>query len=114
VNAYMHSLSSSGMVHQGCRSVAESGPVATRMGGAGGVLVYIIQYVGLSAYQPMVTVSFWCSRMSSQLETTFLAAASAKSLPPMFVCPLVLCYIVVSPSSTLYRRESTIAAMSGL
>jgi len=52
--------------------------------------------------------------MSSQLETTLLAAASARSLPLMFVCPLIWCNIVLSPSSALYRRESTIAAMSGL
>ncbi len=42
--ACMHSLSSSGMVHQGWRSVAESGHVANRMGGVGGVLVYMTQY----------------------------------------------------------------------
>jgi len=59
----------------------------------------------------MVTVSFWCSEMSSQLVTTFLAATSARSLPLMFVCPLILCNIVVSPSSALYRRESTIATL---
>ena len=81
----MHSLSSSGMVHQGCRSVAESGPVANWMGGEGGG-VYIIQYVGRSACRPMVTVRFWCSGMSSQLETTLLAAVSAKSLPLVCVC----------------------------
>ncbi len=102
------------MVHHGCLSVAESGPVANWMGGEGGGLVYIIYYVGRSACRPMVTVSFGCSGMSSQLETTFLAAASARSLPLMFVCRLILCSIVVSPSSALYRRESTIAAMRGL
>ena len=32
----------------------------------------------------------------------------------MFVCPLILCSIVVSLSSDLHIRESTIAAMSGL
>ena len=44
VKACMHSLSSSGMVHQGWRSVVESGPVANRMGGVGGILAF-----GLSA-----------------------------------------------------------------
>ena len=57
---------------------------------------------------------FCCSGMSSQLETTLLAATSTRSLPLMFVCPLILCSIVVSPSSDLYMRESTIAAISGL
>ncbi len=36
--------------------------------------MYIIQYVGRSACRPMVTVSFWCSGMSSQLETTFFGS----------------------------------------
>ena len=31
-----------------------------------------------------------------------------------FVCPLILCNIVVSPSTALYRRASTSVAMSGL
>ncbi len=37
MKACMHSLSSSGVDHQGWRSVAESEPVANRMGGLGGV-----------------------------------------------------------------------------
>ncbi len=110
----MHSLSSSEMVHQGWRSAAESGPMANRMGGVGGVLVYITHYGGRSACRPMVTVSFWFSGMPSQSATTLLAAASARSLPLMFVCPRILCIIVGSPSSVLYRRESTIAVMSDL
>ena len=32
----------------------------------------------------------------------------------MFVCPLILCNVVGSPDSDLYRRSSTIAAMRGL
>ena len=76
--------------------------------------MYIIQYVGRSACRPMVTVSLWCSGMSSQLDTNLLVATSAKSLPLMFVCPLILCSIVVSPSLAMYRRDSTIATMSGL
>ncbi len=46
----MHSFFSSGMVHQGERSVAECGSVANRMGGARGLLVYITRYGGRSAY----------------------------------------------------------------
>ena len=76
--------------------------------------MYIIQYVGRSACRPMVTVSFWCSGMSSHVETNLVATTSAMSLPLTFVCPLILCNIVVSPSLALYRRESTIAAISGL
>ncbi len=114
MKACMHSLSSSGMVHQGWRSVAESGHVANRMGGVDGVLVYITQYGGRSACWPIVTASFWFSGMPSQSATTLLAAESARSLPLMFVCPRILCSIVGSPSSALYRRESTIADMSGL
>ena len=36
--------------------------------------MYIIQYIGRSACRPMVTVSFGCSGMSSQLETTFFGS----------------------------------------
>jgi hypothetical protein len=114
MNACMHSLPFSGMVHQGRRSVVESGHVANWMGGAGDVLVYITQYGGRSACRPIVMVSFWCSGMSSHAETTLLAAASARSLPLMFACPLILCSIVVNPKLALYKREPTIAAMSGL
>ena len=114
MKACMHSLSSSGMVHQGWRSVAESGPVANRMGGVGGVLVYITQYGGRSTCRSIITASFWFSGMPSQSATTLLAAASARSLSLMFVCPLTLRNVVGRPSSDLYRRSSTIAAMSGL
>ncbi len=114
MKACMHSLSSSVMVHKGWRSVVESGLVANRMGGMGGVLVDITHYGGRSACRPMVTASFWFSGMPNQSVTTLLAAASARSLPLMFVCPRILCSIMGSPSSALYRGESTIAAMSGL
>ncbi len=114
MKACMHSLSSSGMVHQGWCSVAESGPAANRMGGVGGVLVYITQYGGRSACRPMVTARGQVLGMPFQSATTLLAAASAKSLPLMFVCPRILSSVVGSPSSDLYRRESTIAVMSGL
>ena len=53
MKACMHSLSSSGMVHQGWRSVAESGPVASCMGGMGGVFYVhdpVWRSLGLSAY----------------------------------------------------------------
>ena len=84
----MHSLSFSGIVHHGGRSVAECGPVAREIGGVSGFLVYITQNSGRSAYLPMVTVSFWCSGMSSNAVTTRLAATFARSFPLMCVCPL--------------------------
>ncbi len=114
MNACMHSLSFSGMVHQGWRSVAESGPVPSCVVGVLGVLVYITQCGGRIAWRPMVRVSFSLLGMSSQAATTLLAAASARSLPLMFVCPLILRNVVGSPSSALYMRSSTIAVMSGL
>ncbi len=115
MKACMHSLSSFGKVNQGWRSVAESGPMANRMGCVGGVLVYITQDGGRSAFRPVVTASFWFSGMLSQSASTLLAAASARSLPLMFAYPArILCIIVGSPSSALYRRESTIAVISGL
>ena len=98
----MQSLSFSGIVHQGGRSVAECGPVAKKMEGVGSLSVYITLNSDRSAYLPMVTVTFWCSGMSSNEVTTRLAATSARSLPFVFVCPLILCIIVGRPSLILY------------
>ena len=58
VEACMHRLSSSGMVHHGGRRVAECGPLASEIGGVDGLLVYMTQNGGLSACFPMVVVSF--------------------------------------------------------
>ncbi len=55
----MHSLPFSGIVHQGWRSVAESGLVANWMGDAGEVLVYITQCGGRWACRPIVLMSFF-------------------------------------------------------
>ena len=54
----MHSVSFSGIVHQGGRRVADCGPVAKVNGGVGGLSVYITQNSGRSAYLPIVTVTF--------------------------------------------------------
>ncbi len=43
VKACIHSLSFSGIVHQGGRDVAECGPMARKMGDVGGLSVYITQ-----------------------------------------------------------------------
>jgi hypothetical protein len=102
VKACIHSLSFSGVVHQGGRSVAECGLMAREMGGVGGLSVYITQNFGRSACLPMATVTFWCSGMSSNDVTTRLGADSARSLLLMFVCPLILCSIVGRPSLILY------------
>ena len=61
--------------------MAECGPVARNMGDVGGVSVYITQYSGLSACLHMVTVTFWCSGISSKVVTTRFAASFARSLP---------------------------------
>ncbi len=98
----MHSLSLSGIVHHGGRSVAERGPVDRELGGVDGLLVYITQNSGRSAYLPMVTVTFWCSGMSPKAVTTRLAASSTRSLPFMFVRPLILWSIVGRPSLIMY------------
>ncbi len=110
----MHSLSYFGILHHGGLSVAVCGPVARKMGGVGGVSVYITQNSGRSAYLPMVTVTFWCSGMSPKAVTTRLAASSARSLPSMFVCPLILWSLVGRPSIILYLSEFTMAVISGL
>ena len=114
VKACMHSLSFYVIVHQGGRSVAECGPVAKVIGGVVGLSMYITHNSGRSAYLPMVTVSFWCSGRSSNDVTTRLAEVSARSLPLMFVCPLILCSIVGTPILILYCSEVTMAVVSGL
>jgi hypothetical protein len=81
--------------------VAECGPLASEIGGVVGLLVYISQNCGLSACFPMVTVSLWCSGIFSNEATSNLAAMSAKSLPRMFVCPLILFSCVWRPSLAL-------------
>ena len=110
----MHSLSISGIVYHDGRSVAECGPVAREMGNVGGLLVYITHNFGCSACLPMVIVSFWCFGMSSNEITTRLAAASARSLPFISVCPLILCSIVGRSRLILYWSKSTMAVISGL
>ena len=60
MKACMHSLSFSGMVHQGWRSVAENGPVANWMGGEGG---------GLGVHDPM----WWSYGLSTDGEGEFFA-----------------------------------------
>ena len=72
------------------------------IGGVGGLSVYITQNSGRSAYLQIVTVTFWCLGMSLNAVTTRLAAAYAKSLPLVLVCPLILCSIVDRPSLILY------------
>ncbi len=76
--------------------------------------MYITRNSGRSAYLPILTVIFWCSGMSSNEVTTRLAAASARSLPLMSVCPLILCSIVERPSVILYWSEDTMAVIIGL
>ncbi len=114
VNACMHSLSFSGIIHQGGRAVAECGPLARNMWGVGGLSVFITQYSGLSACLPMLTVTFWCSGISSKAVTTIFAASSARSLPLVFVRPLIVCNIVGRFRLILYLIEVTLAAISGL
>ena len=114
MKAYMQSLSSSGMVHQGCRSVAESGPVANWMGGEGGdggIHYLICRSFGLSADgdgEFLVFVNVVPVGNDSFGSGIRQVVASDVCVSPN------LCSIVVSSSSVLYRRESTIAAMSGL
>jgi hypothetical protein len=95
-------LSSSGMVYHWGRRDAECGHVTIEIGGAMGLLVYMTQNDGLSDYFPMVIVSFWCSGISSKEVTTNLAAVSAKSLPWLFVCPLILLSYAGSPRLDLW------------
>jgi hypothetical protein len=108
VNACMHRLSATNIVHQGGRSVVEREPVDSEIGGVmGGLLVNMTQYVGLSASLPMLTSSFWCSGISPKEVTTSLGASYARSLPLTFVCPLILCNNVGKPSLAIYWSMET-------
>jgi len=90
----------------------ECGPVAGKVGGVGGLSVYIIPNFSRSACLRIVIFTFWCPDMSSHDVTTRLAAVSTKSLPLMYVCPLILCTIVGKPSLILCGSEVTMAAIS--
>jgi hypothetical protein len=80
----------------------------------GGLPVYITQKSSRSESLPMVTVTFWGSGMSSNEYTTRLDAALARSLPLMYVCPLILCSIMGRPRLIMYWSDVTMAAISGL
>jgi hypothetical protein len=110
----MRSFSFSMIIYQGRRRVAECGPFASEMGGAGGVSVYITKNCGRSFCLPTATVSFRCPGMSSNYVTTRLVAPSARSFPLMFVCPLILCSIMGSPSLIMLWREDIVVAIWGL
>ena len=114
VKACMNSLSFSGIVQQGGRSVAKCGCVARWMGGVDGLSVYIAQNSGRSACLPMVTVTFWCPGMFSKNVKARLTTVSTRSLPLMFVCPLILCSIVGRPSLIIYWSEVTMVAISSV
>jgi len=101
VKPCMQCLSSSGIVHHGGRSVAECGSMASETRDMVGLLVYITQNGDLSASFSIVAVSFLCSGISSKEVTIRLAILSARSLPLMFVCPLILCSFVGSLRSAL-------------
>jgi len=81
--------------------VAECGPVASEIGGVVGMLVYMTQNGDLSACFPTMIVSFWCSGIFSKEVTTNLAAASARSLPRMLMCPIILCCFMGRPRLAL-------------
>ena len=77
--------SPSGIDHHGWRCVATrvSGPKG--VGGGGGLTVYMTQCGGRGATSPTSTFSFCDSGRESYCVTAILAAASARSLPRMFV-----------------------------
>ena len=57
---------------------------------------------------------FLCPGMSSKDVNSCLDFVYARSLPFMFVCPLILFIVVVRPSCILNWSEVTMAVMSGL
>ncbi len=58
VKVCMHLLSFLGRIHHGGHKVAECVPVASEIGGMGGLWVYMTQNGGLSAIFPIWTLSF--------------------------------------------------------
>jgi hypothetical protein len=93
------------MVHHALMVLAGVVRVSGATRGGGGVAVYIIQYRGRGAISPMSTRNVWSGGSESKLRTANLAAASARSLPRMFVCALILWSVVVRPASLLFSRS---------
>ena len=68
----------------------------------------------ISACLPMITVSSCCSGISKKAETTDLAASFVRSLPVMFVCPLILRNAMRSPRLALCWSTKTMDVKGGL
>jgi hypothetical protein len=81
----MHSISFSGIVNQGGRSVAECGPAAREMRGVGGLSVYNTHNTDRSACLPIVAVSICCPGTYANDVPTRLDVVSARSFTP-YVC----------------------------
>ena len=79
-----------------------------------GLSVYITHHNERSVCLPIVTVRFGCPGMSLNEVTTRMAAVSTMALPFMFVCSLILCSIMGSPSIIWYLSVKTMVAMSCL
>ena len=82
------------MVHHALVLVAGIWQVVGEIPKLGGVTVYMTQYCGRGATSPMSTRIVACVGRVSKLRTAILAAASARSLPRMLVCALILCRFV--------------------
>ena len=76
--------------------------MAMKMGRVGGFSMYIAPNFSIPACLYIVTVNFWCPGMSSKDVTALLAAVSARPLPLVLACRLILRRIVGRPSLTLY------------
>ena len=82
------------IVHHGGRRVACLGHVARAGVGVGGLAVYMTQNGGLGAIALISTLIVWSRGRVSKVVTTSLAVASARSLPRMCVCALIVRRVV--------------------
>ena len=107
MNACILRRSSSGMVHQALVVLADFVKLSGATLSGGGVAVYIIHYFGRGVISLMSTRSVRFGGRVSKLRTASFVAASARSLPRMFVCELILFRVVRRPAIFLLSRRST-------
>ncbi len=98
MKACMQHLPSSGMVHHGGRRVAECGE--DDWWGDGVIGVHGPKWWSFNLLSNG-DCAFLCSGISSKEVTNNLAAASARSLPRIFVCSLILFSAVERPRIAL-------------
>jgi hypothetical protein len=80
--------------------------------GDGGFAVYMTEWDGRGAVSPMGTRSVCVVDNDLKSLSINFAAKSARSLPRMFVCDLILCKVVLRPIGLLVSMSSAMLSRS--